>query len=339
MIFIIDQYYLTIAFLICLGWQICFFIVASITKSDKVTDFAYGTNFAGLGAILFAVGQVYSARNIIVLTFLILWGFRLALYLLARVIKEGKDSRFDDTRDNFFKFAAFWALQCCTVWIISIPHTLLYSLPLAPELGWQDGIGIGLWVIGITIETIADFQKFHFKNQPENRKRMCTIGLWRYSRHPNYFGELLCWWGIWALCTRAYDFNGNLWFYWSVVGPLYLGTILIFGSGIPTLEKPWNDKYGTERSFREYKESVPPLIMFPPAGYRRFPSFLRFAACCEFPLYWKNYPSEADVQAEENDEEKQHHSGEALEKTWESSSHEVLYQGGGGKKKSSEVSS
>ena len=136
---ILDQYYLGISVLICLGWQFLFFVGASITRSDKVTDFAYGTNFMGLAAILFACSQTFSARNILVFVFVAVWGLRLALYLFARVIKEGKDARFDGTRDHFFKFLGFWLAQFATVFAISVPFVLLFSRPIAPALQWQVG--------------------------------------------------------------------------------------------------------------------------------------------------------------------------------------------------------
>ena len=299
-----------------------------------MTDFAYGTNFAGLALILFLCGQVYTARNIIVLVFLILWGLRLALYLFARVLKEGKDARFDDTRDHFFKFMVFWILQCVTVWTISIPFVFLFSRAVTPLLGWQDIVGIIIWVIGFVIEAVADVQKFRFKNQPENRKRMCTIGLWNYSRHPNYFGEALCWWGIWSLCTRAFDADGNLWLYWSVVSPLYVGTILLFLSGIPTLEEPWDKKYGKDADYRRYKKSVPPFIMFIPSLYAGFPKAIKFALCCEFYcLYWKKWPESADGSGDSDEAAStggktlvNPGEGGDLEEGWEKNAHSVSYQ-------------
>merc|ERR1711991_115024 len=134
---VLDQYYLGITLLITLGWQICFFIAASATKSDKVTDFAYGTNFVGLAVITFALNQTFHVRNCLVMAFVVVWGLRLALYLFARVIKEGKDARFDDTRDKFFKFMLFWIAQFVTVWTISIPFILMQSRAATPSLGWQ----------------------------------------------------------------------------------------------------------------------------------------------------------------------------------------------------------
>jgi len=319
MIFIIDDYYLVISLLIGLGWQCCFFIGASTLKSDKVTDFAYGTNFVGLAVILFACSGVYTARNIIVLVFIIVWGLRLALYLFARVIKEGKDARFDDKRDDFFKFLAFWVLQWLTVWIISIPFMFLFSRfnynPSA--LGWRDGLGIALFVIGFVVETVADQQKFAFKNEPENRKKMCTVGLWKYSRHPNYFGETLVWFGIFSMCSSVFDLEPAL--YASILSPFYVWVILMFLSGIPTLEGPWDQKYGKDEDYREYKRSTTPFVLFLPALYKKFPKGLKLLFCCEFPFYSTNFPPDGfDVEP-------------SLESAFEDNAHPILpsYQQGG----------
>jgi steroid 5-alpha reductase family enzyme len=311
---VLDQYYLGIATLICLGWQFCFFIGASLSKSDKVTDFAYGTNFMGLAAILFACSQTFSARNILVFIFVAVWGLRLALYLFARVLKEGKDARFDGTRDRFFKFLAFWVAQFATVFAISIPFVILFSRPAAPPLQWQDGIGIALWCIGFTIETVADLQKFTFKNNPATKSQMCTVGLWRYSRHPNYFGEALCWWGIWSMFTAVIDANGNSLLYLTIFSPVYVGVILLFLSGVPTLEEPWDKKYGKDPSYRAYKLSVPPFLLFFPALYRSFPPIAKLAFCCEFPFYSKNFPSDAEagVTASQGDLEQSWQKGELI---------------------------
>ncbi len=98
------------------------------------------------------------------------------------------------------------------------------------------------------LQAVSDVQKFRFKNSsPENHRSMCTFGLWRYSRHPNYFGEALCWWGIWAMATGSFDanVNGSL-LYISVLSPIYVCFILLFLSGVPTLEGPWDKKYGRD---------------------------------------------------------------------------------------------
>lgn len=265
-----------------------------------MTDFAYGTNFVALAAITFGLsGNYASARNIIILVFICCWGLRLALYLFARVLKEGKDARFDGTRENVFKFALFWIAQMVTVWTISIPFTLMSSRPISPALGWQDGLGIALFVIGFVIETVSDAQKFHFKNSPGNRSKMCTIGLWRYSRHPNYFGESLVWWGIWSMCTSVFNANpGGNWMYFSIFSPVYVCALLLFASGIPTLEGPWDKRYGKDPEYRAYKKSVPPYVPFIPALYAKMPSLLKCFVCFEFPFYSTHFPSEsADLES------------------------------------------
>ena len=214
----------------------------------------------------------------------------------------------------------------------------MFSLPVSPSLGWQDGLGIAIWAIGFAIEFVADMQKFNFKNDPENKKRMCTVGLWSVSRHPNYFGEALCWWGIWSMCTAAFDAN-NRFMYFSIFSPIYVGVILLFLSGVPTLEIPWDKKYGRDPEYRAYKKSVPPFVLFFPSLYVAFPKILKLAFCCEvrkkdslrlpvsilfllqFPFYWKEFPSDDDSASVTSRDERDNND---LEKGWERSS--VSYQ-------------
>lgn len=293
-----------------------FFVFASISKSDKVTDFAYGTNFVGLAVVFYGLSNNYgNARQIIMLLGIIAWGLRLALYLFARVLKEGKDARFDDTRDNFWKFLAFWLLQMGTVWIISLPYVLMYSSVYQPVLGWRDGIGIALFVVGLTVETVSDAQKFSFKNREGNKKKMCMVGLWRYSRHPNYFGEALVWWGVWSVASGVFAVNS--FFYFSVLAPVYVCVILLFLSGIPTLEKPWNKKYGSNADYRRYKKSVPPFIPFFPSLYAKMPYAVKLIFFFEFPMYAQGFQEDGSEGTEDP--------GDSVneEKQWDESAHQI----------------
>lgn len=179
----------------------------------------------------------------------------------------------------------------CTVWSISVPFVLMYSRPVQPDLDWRDGLGIALFSIGFLVETVADAQKFSFKNSPGNRSKMCTVGLWRFSRHPNYFGEALVWWGIWSMCTASWNATNPL-MYISVLSPVYVCTILLFLSGVPTLEGPWDKRYGKDPEYRAYKRSVPPFVMLIPAIYAPLPLWVKRVFCCEFPFYWSGFPPE-----------------------------------------------
>ena len=271
---------------------LCVSLSSPFYPSSRLFTVAYGTNFVALAIITFCLNETYAARNVIVMCAVVVWGLRLAFYLFSRVRAMGKDARFDGTRDNIPKFALFWLGQIVTVWIVSIPFSLLSSRDVIIPLGWQDGLGIGLWVVGFVLETVADFQKFRFKNNPETAKQMYMGGVWRASRHPNYFGELLQWWGIWSITTSVNDSTTPL-LYISVLSPLFLTALILFASGIPTLEVPWNKKYGGDPDFRMYRERVPPLITFIPACYEGCPDTTKCLFCCEFPMYAKGLPESA----------------------------------------------
>jgi steroid 5-alpha reductase family enzyme len=144
-------------------------------------------------------------------------------YLLYRIVKIGKDDRFDEMRDSIVKFGIFWFLQFVTVWVCFLPETLMFSNP-APaayeSFSLRDGFGFGMFALGWCIEVAADQQKFDFKNDSKNKGHWCDKGLWSWSRHPNYFGEIVLWWGLFVVCSTT--FVDAPWKYFSVVGPAFL---------------------------------------------------------------------------------------------------------------------
>lgn len=125
-----------------------------------------------------------------------LWGARLSAFLLFRIIKTGKDDRFDDKRDKFFPFLGFWVFQMLWVWTVSLPVTLLNSPNVTkypqPKFGTgRDIAGVILFTIGFLMESVSDIQKYIFRSNPENKGKVCDVGLFVWTRHPNYFGEII----------------------------------------------------------------------------------------------------------------------------------------------------
>ena len=137
------------------------------------------------------------ARQIVTSLFIMIWAARLSGFLLFRVIKTGKDDRFDDMRDKFFSFLGFWVFQMLWVWTVSLPVTLLNSPNVLrfpqPEFGKAtDIVAIILFAIGFTMEALSDIQKYRFKQGPGKEPgAVCNVGLFKWSRHPNYFGEIM----------------------------------------------------------------------------------------------------------------------------------------------------
>ena len=257
-----DSWNLLSAFLLIAAVQAFLFGFAAAFKTDKLTDLAYGFTFALVAVALLVTGPQQSTRTQLVAIAVLIWGVRLGAYLFARILKMGQDRRFDGRRETVLDFAPFWGFQTVTIWVVLLPLLLLSGMREQPPLGPLDLAGFALWVIGFLIETFADQQKFAFRNNPENSGRWIQSGFWKYSRYPNYFGEILLWWGLWVAALPA--LSG--WLYLSVIGPAFITFILVKISGIPLLEKEHERKYGTDPAFQAYVRQT--SLLFPWAPRR-----------------------------------------------------------------------
>jgi len=287
MVFVLDDRYLAITAIITFGVQFGFYIPAALFKFDKVTDLAYGSNFVALALITFFLNGNYYPRQIVITVFVSIWGIRLAGYLFYRIIKIGEDHRFDGARENPFRFTIWFFFQFVVIWAIALPFTLLNASVNNPSLAWNDYFGWALFVIGFICETIADQQKFLFKNDPENKNHWCDVGIWKLSRHPNYFGEIVLWWGIFASCASIL----NSWDWWVILGPIILTVILVFGSGIPTTEKSTDRRFWNQEEYQMWKKRTPVLIPFIPGVFQGVPKVI---FCCEWGGLYNYPPKEVD---------------------------------------------
>jgi steroid 5-alpha reductase family enzyme len=248
-----------LSFLISLAVNAAFFAVAAIRKTDIVTDLSYSLSFAVL-AILLPLTGAREPVQLAASLFVLVWAVRLGGYLLGRILRIKVDHRFDEMRDEPLRFARFWLLQAISVAVIMLPVSYLLSRDSAPDVGFWAIAGAGIWLVGLGIEAVADAQKSAFKGKSENRDRFIGSGLWRYSRHPNYFGEILVWWGLFVY---ALPFLHGAAFA-VVIGPLFITLLLLFVSGIPLLERSAEAKYGADPAYREYKRRTSILVPLPP---------------------------------------------------------------------------
>ncbi|KAG2642841.1 hypothetical protein PVAP13_2KG331800 [Panicum virgatum] len=191
------------------------------------------TNFIIIAILTVALKGASHFRQIVLTVLVIVWALRLGLFLLMRIIQWGWDDyRFDEMRYNLGKLAVFWILQAVWVWSVSLPLTVVNASGRNPSIEARDIIGWIMWLVGICIEATADQQKLLFKNSSSNRGKWCDVGLWKYSRHPNYFGELFLWWGVFVASTPI--LSGAEWL--VILGPIFLTLLLLFVTGIPLLE-------------------------------------------------------------------------------------------------------
>lgn len=234
--------------------NILLFVPAFILQTDKFTDIGYALTFifvALYGFLYQSASMIYTIAFIVV----VLWALRLGSYLFYRIFNMKKDKRFDQMRKRFVSFLGFWLLQAVTVFIVSIGFTRLVVVD--SSFNPLSLAGIVITLAGLLIESIADIQKFNFKKIPENSGKWTNIGLWKYARHPNYFGEMLVWWGIFIY--GAFYLAG-----WSlalsVISPLFISFMMLYVSGIPLLRKRWDKKWGKDPKYQEYIKSTRLLV-------------------------------------------------------------------------------
>jgi len=248
---------LTLVFAI--GVNMLMFIPAYFLKTDKLTDISYAVSFFLVALYGLLVGGVTTV-SVILFVMVALWAIRLGSYLLIRINKIGKDKRFDGMRESFFRFGRFWFFQGLTVWVVLLSSLLFFfgendeSAPLCLV------VGVVVFLAGLLIEGFADYQKYTFINTPENKGKWIDTGLWKYSRHPNYFGEMLVWIGVYIFTLSS--LTG--WF--VVIGlasPLYIIAILMFFSGVPMLEKGADKRWGADPQYQEYKRKTSLLVLLP----------------------------------------------------------------------------
>ena len=252
---------IVLSFVIALALNGAFFAVAAARRTDVVTDLSYSLTFALLAVVLPLTGA-REPSQLIASLLVLLWAIRLGGYLFRRILRMKVDHRFDAMRDKPLRFARFWLLQAVAVAVIMLPVSYLLDRSGAPGFGAWAVAGAAVWLGGLLIEAVADAQKSAFRSKDENRGRFIASGLWRYSRHPNYFGEILVWWGLFLYAVPFLEGAA----FAVVVGPVFITVLLLFVSGIPLLERSADDKYGNDPAYRDYKRRTSILVPLPPRG-------------------------------------------------------------------------
>ena len=189
-------------------------------------------------------------------TFIIIWSLRLGTFLFLRIKKAGKDRRFNEIKKSFswffmtFSLSGMWVTICSICALTGIANGIIFSSTTI--------IGIIIFIIGFTIEIIADSQKTKFRAMDDNKDKFISIGLWKYSRHPNYLGEIILWLGISLISFSSLEGLQ----YITLISPIFTYLLLVKVSGINLLEKSGEKKWGHLDSYKSYKENTPRLIGF-----------------------------------------------------------------------------
>ncbi len=238
--------------------NILMFLVAFKLQTDKFTDISYSLSFIIL--VIYGLSTCHATGfHLLIVSLVTIWALRLGSFLLYRVWKKGKDARFDDMRTSFWQFGRFWVLQGLAVWVILIPALLALHYHFA-HLTNLSIFGVVVWLIGLVIEAIADWQKYKFSTSPKNKGKWIESGLWKYSRHPNYLGEMKVWSGVYLVAFSSLTPRAQL---VGLVSPLFIIVLLLFVSGIPILEKNADKKWGSDKGYKAYKARTSVLFLLP----------------------------------------------------------------------------
>lgn len=228
-------------------------------RDSSIVDIFWGAGFVIIAWVTRASATGAAARSALLLALVTLWGLRLAAHLAHRNLGKGEDPRYVAMRarhgDKWPLRSLFivFALQGALMWIISLPVQATLRSPLPEALGPLDALGALLALTGVFFEAVGDLQLARWKRDPDNRGKVMDRGLWRYTRHPNYFGDFLVWWGLYALALAS----GNA---WTVMGPALMSFLLLRVSGVTLLEKSMRKRPG----YDEYVRRTSAFFPWPP---------------------------------------------------------------------------
>lgn len=233
------------------------FLIAQYIKDNSIIDIAWGLGFISIALVLLLIKNLFTVDYILIFSIILIWGFRLAIHIYMRHRGKGEDFRYKNWRKEWGvkagrkAYIRVYMLQGIIMLLVAFPIIYLSSYHTNKIDIW-DITGMIIFTIGFLFEAIGDYQLYRFKKNSGNSGKLIKTGLWKFTRHPNYFGEALLWWGIAMIA-----FEGQYGFF-VFFSPIIINFLLIKISGIPMLEK----KYEGNPEWEEYKMKTPAFIPF-----------------------------------------------------------------------------
>jgi len=249
-----------------LGLMAGAWVLSLILEDASIADVVWGLGFVLVAWVTFFLADGgYLPRKLLITALVTVWGLRLAVHIGWRKRGKGEDRRYRAWRSRHGK--RFWWVSLFTVfgtqglllWVISLSVQAGQMAWEPASLGVLDLAGLAVWLIGFVFEAVGDAQLARFKSDPQNRGRVMDRGLWAYTRHPNYFGECLMWWGLFGIALSS---PGNL---WTVVSPITITVLLLKVSGVTLLEKTIEE---TRPAYRDYQERTSAFLPWFPGRKR-----------------------------------------------------------------------
>lgn len=233
--------------------MIVLWIISLILQNSSIVDIFWGVGFVITVWIYFVLTpEGFITRKWLITALVTIWGLRLSLFILWRNWGKEEDFRYRAWREDagpkwwWFSFFKVFLLQGFLMWVISAPLLAAQVNPAPARWIWLDSLGVLIWLLGFIFEAIGDWQLARFKANPENQGKLFTTGVWRYSRHPNYFGDAAQWWGFYLVALAA----GG---WWTVYSPILMTVLLRNVSGVAMLEK---SLIHTKPGYQEYVQST-----------------------------------------------------------------------------------
>lgn len=251
-------------FLVCgaigfvLHWTI--FLPSFAFKTEHYFDLTGSLSYISTVIAAVYLNPNLDIRDLIICAMILIWAVRLGSFLFWRIKKDGQDKRFVVMKTKFFWFLMTWTLGGLWVLVTMAAGLAAMTSDATVAIGPLGYLGIGLWIAGMLIEVIADQQKTQFRKDPQNRDRFITTGLWAWSQHPNYFGEITLWLGLALLAIPV--LSG--WQLATLISPIFVYVLLTKVSGIPLLDRLAEKKWGSDPDFVAYTQSTPILMLKPP---------------------------------------------------------------------------
>ena len=217
--------------------MLALWLMSVLRRDASLVDIAWGPGFAGIACVAFAVSDGAFARRMLVVALALAWGLRLGAYLFWRNHGKGEDFRYQAMRRHWgarfplVSLFTVFGLQGVLMWLVSLPLQVAQVARTPESLGALDLAGAALWLVGMVFESVGDWQLARFKADPASAGRVMDRGLWRYTRHPNYFGDCLVWWGFFAIASGV---PGGA---YTLVSPIVMTILLRRVSGVTLLER------------------------------------------------------------------------------------------------------
>lgn len=245
------------AFLVIILFQTILWLISIYITNASIVDIFWGSIYIVIELYyFFSSGDIYT-RKLLMLILVIIWGFRLTIHLAVRNAGKGEDFRYKQFRQKY-GHERYWWVSYFQVFLLQGAIAMIVSLPLMAvnvntnlnSLNWLDYLAIILWITGFIFEAVGDYQLAVFKKKESNKGKVLRSGFWKYTRHPNYFGDSLIWWsyGLFAIASGTF---------WVLIGPFLMTLLLLKVSGVSLLEKTLKEE---KTEYKDYIERTSPFL-------------------------------------------------------------------------------